>query len=295
MITLRNLSVLTSFFCLWLTSYLNEQSEQIVGFILILSFGILHGSNDIFLFSKQNNLQNKFSSKFLIYYLITLLTVVLVFYIIPLIGIIGFVIISAFHFGEQESKESLEKYSNKNVVYNFMLGFGILNLLFLNNISEVETILSTITKIKIEITYLKKMIQTLLIISFCYLIYVILLKYKSENFIIKITFQFILLQIIFSFSNLIWGFAIYFVFWHSLPSIYYQIKYLYNEISLNTVVDYIKDGFYYWLISLIGLFIMFMASNYIKDFEALFFSFLAAVTLPHAIIINKMFNKNYSL
>ena len=50
-----NFSILLSFLSLWLTSFLKNESQIIVGFILILSFGIVHGANDLLLIKKINS------------------------------------------------------------------------------------------------------------------------------------------------------------------------------------------------------------------------------------------------
>ena len=39
-----NFAIVASFFCLWLDSLLSNDAQIIVGFILILTFGILHGA-----------------------------------------------------------------------------------------------------------------------------------------------------------------------------------------------------------------------------------------------------------
>ena len=50
---IANLSILSSFLGLWLTSYMKNETQIIVGFILILSFGIVHGANDLLLIKKN--------------------------------------------------------------------------------------------------------------------------------------------------------------------------------------------------------------------------------------------------
>ena len=49
---LQKISVLTSFLGLWLTSFLTVRNQEIVGFVLIFTFGILHGANDLVLISQ---------------------------------------------------------------------------------------------------------------------------------------------------------------------------------------------------------------------------------------------------
>ena len=46
---IRDISIIASFAALWITSLFSGDFETLAGFILIFSFGILHGSNDILL------------------------------------------------------------------------------------------------------------------------------------------------------------------------------------------------------------------------------------------------------
>jgi hypothetical protein len=51
-----------------------------------------------------------------------------------------------------------------------------------------------------------------------------------------------------------------------------------------------KTAFPYWLASIIGITIVFFIFKDDTIFNAIFFSFIAAVTFPHALVINKMFD-----
>lgn len=100
------------------------------------------------------------------------------------------------------------------------------------------------------------------------------------------------LAIIFSSSSLVWGFAIYFVIWHSIPSILSQLIYMKGEISWKSFFQYLKDSVLYWLIALTGLialFYFFKDDN--KIILSIIFPFIAALTFPHALIISHMFKR----
>jgi Brp/Blh family beta-carotene 15,15'-monooxygenase len=90
---------------------------------------------------------------------------------------------------------------------------------------------------------------------------------------------------------LIWGFAIYFILWHSIPSIINQVVYLKGEFNWKNFGSYIKTAFAYWLVSLIGIAVLYLLFKDIKIFNALFFSFLAAITFPHVLVIYFLFKK----
>ena len=114
------------------------------------------------------------------------------------------------------------------------------------------------------------------------------LKYISNQIVIQLLLL-ILLLIIFYNVNLIMAFGIYFVFWHSIPSIQDQLMYLDGEVTLKTVLGYIKSSLVYWVLSLIGLFLFYFYMDIQSEyFIPLFFSFLAAITFPHTVVIGML-------
>jgi Brp/Blh family beta-carotene 15,15'-monooxygenase len=101
----------------------------------------------------------------------------------------------------------------------------------------------------------------------------------------------ILLFIIFNIASLIAGFAIYFIIWHSIPSLRDQIVELHSDFNKNTILLYLKNSALYWLISIISLFILYYVVNDDKLFISLFFSFLSAITFPHVLVMFNLFRK----
>jgi Brp/Blh family beta-carotene 15,15'-monooxygenase len=97
--------------------------------------------------------------------------------------------------------------------------------------------------------------------------------------------------IIFKASSLIWGFALYFILWHSIPSIIEQMNFLYSNLSIQNFISYCKSAAVYWVISIVGIILLYLLLKDKKLFNAIFFSFLAAITFPHVIVITKIFNK----
>ena len=131
MLKIQKISILTSFIGLWLTSFLNKEAQFFVGFILILSFGILHGANDLVLI-KQLNIEYKPKSfvKLLSSYLIIVLSAVILFVFIPTLAMVLFIIISAYHFGEQHWQK-LKEQQPPFVTVIFQLNYGIFILFLL--------------------------------------------------------------------------------------------------------------------------------------------------------------------
>lgn len=287
----NNISIILSFIGLWITSYFSGDLEIIFGFILIFSFGILHGSNDILLIKSLSPSKNKDPFlKILITYLIIVLAAVMLFYYIPLIALVLFILFSAFHFGEQHwehQKFEINKYLRMS--FYFIYGNFILLLLFEFNKTEVIQVIASITNYQLnEIIITYGFISTSIVLGL--LLFLFILKSKSfKNLIPLELFYLLIFCILFKVSTLIWGFTIYFIFWHSLPSLHDQISYIYGEYSKKNMLLYCKNAFPYWVISLIGIGLVYFIFKDANIFYAVFFSFIAAVTFPHSIAINKMF------
>lgn len=286
-----NISIVLSFLGLWITSIVPGEYEIILGFILIFSFGILHGSNDILLIENISNKKTKHPFfKVLGVYLLTVFSAVVLFYYIPIIAFILFIIFSAFHFGEQHWESKIKK-SNPFFVKLFYLFYGlfILFLLFLFNATEVIEVIYSIT----NYTIFEEIIIYGLVSSSIALVLLALKLFNTiQNFniiIFKELFYLIVFAIVFKVSTLIWGFTIYFILWHSIPSLFEQVHFIYGSFKKETIINYLKGAFPYWLVSLVGIVFVVSIFKEEKLLYAILFSFIAAITFPHALVINKMF------
>tara|TARA_R100001369_G_C3287173_1_gene163195 strand:- start:125 stop:1024 length:900 start_codon:yes stop_codon:yes gene_type:complete len=288
---INNVIIFLSFVGLWLTSFISGEFEILIGFFLIFSFGILHGSNDIlliesFLFKKSNYP----FSKIITVYLLVVLVAVVAFYYIPIVAMLLFILFSAFHFGEQHwEHQNLEIGTYAKMSFYFIYGNFILLLLFVFNKNEVLEVVASITDYNLSetiITY--SFIANSIALGIC----IIRLILKSQSFkkrIFKELFFLLIFAVIFKVSTLIWGFTIYFIFWHSIPSLFEQVSFIYGDYNTKNSLKYCKNALPYWIISIIGIGIVYFIFKDEKIFYALFFSFIAAVTFPHSIVINEMF------
>jgi Brp/Blh family beta-carotene 15,15'-monooxygenase len=286
-----NIVIVASFFGLWMDSFLSTKIQIMLGFFLIFTFGILHGANDLLLIQNIKTVKQSNSwFKILGYYVIVVLTGALLFYTIPQVALLLFILVSAYHFGEQQWQDVLEALTKWfQMAFQFLYGFIILQLLFVFHSDEVQSIIVNIANINIPSQYFVLLLQ---ISSISFIVLSAYLYWKSEKIRKKLLLEFfylVLFAILFKSSSLIWGFAIYFVLWHSIPSIIDQIKFLNGSFSLKYFIDYCKAAGIYWLISIIGITLIYYMCKEEQLFNALFFSFLAAITFPHAVVITNMF------
>ena len=211
-----------------------------------------------------------------------------IFYFIPAIALLIFVIISCYHFGEQhlERKSKLKK-----LKYLFFTSYGVIifSLLFIFNVESVNKVIFQIASIQVPY----HIFVYLLIASFSvFLSFFFIDKSLVKNLFLEIALLFFL-GIIFNSSTLLFGFGFYFVIWHSLPSLSSQIKFLYQDETCNPYIKYLKQAFFYWILAIAGLFgFYFLRIVPQEQYLSIFFSFLAGITFPHVIVMGLMFNSN---
>jgi Brp/Blh family beta-carotene 15,15'-monooxygenase len=216
---------------------------------------------------------------------------VLLFYLLPELALVIFILVSAYHFGEQHWNQlSTEKNTPIISLFQLVYGLFIFALLFYFHQNEVAIIIGEIIHSPINIHFNSLLWGNGILLAVLSL--VILQKNTIFKKQLPVNLVYLLLfAIIFRNSNLIWAFAIYFIIWHSLPSIKDQICFLYGQYTFQNFVHYFKAALLYWLLSLIGIALLYLLFRKEAVFTALFFSFLAAITFPHVLVIMKMQNR----
>ena len=286
--SLSNIKLLVTFFLLWTTTVINVETEAYLAYIMILTVGILHGSNDIELLFGSFKFQKKQTFQVVGLYILMVLLTVGLFYFIPGITLGIFILFSAYHFGEQHF---VKKVSSKSLIKDlFFLSYGmiILSMLFNVNQTEVVLIISQITGMVLS----PFIFSVGLIVSVCLTLVFGINLYTSQKIhtsLIREVFLLLVFYIIFKFATVLWAFAIYFIVWHAYPSIMDQIDVLKSNMKTFSLKQYMKTSFIYWLISVTGIGVLFLLTSEMPElFNALFFTFIAAISFPHIYVIRKM-------
>ena len=265
--------------------------QDILGFILILSIGVIHGANDLLIikkYTRKNSLKSQIS--FFLFYLGLVFLGFVFFYIFPSIALLSFVLVSIYHFGEQhwEVNTSNADFINIKRIYPIILhGLVFFVIVFMNNIDIVNDVLLSFNTISLNYTYLR----ILLIVLFLIYMSLLLLSKSIRGYFADEFIFFILLFLLTLNSSLIFGFSIYFIFFHSVLSIKDQVKYIYGDDNSQYIKKYLISAFPYFILA-----ILFLIGSYLFiDFESLdilpiMFTFLAAITFPHVIVIEKMYS-----
>ena len=265
--------------------------QDILGFILILSIGVIHGANDLLIikkYTRKNSLKSQIS--YFLYYLVLVFLGFVFFYLFPSIALLSFVLVSIYHFGEQhwEVNTSNADFINIKRIYPIIFhGLVFFVIVFMNNIDIVNDVLLSFNTISLNYTYLR----ILLIVLFLIYMSLLLLSKSIRGYFADEFIFFILLFLLTLNSSLIFGFSIYFIFFHSVLSIKDQVKYIYGDDNSQYIKKYLISALPYFILA-----ILFLIGFYLFiDFESLdilpiMFTFLAAITFPHVIVIEKMYS-----
>lgn len=289
---IRKSSFYLSLFILIITFFIDSYLMIYIALVLIISVGILHGANDILLLQKTNFVSKKNRFYSVAIYSLVVIMAIAIFYYIPFYALLFFILFSAYHFGEQHLSKTL--ISKNNVIISqllfFTFGLSILSMLFWLNPVLTNEVIFDLTEFKVPLNWYFILFLSSILISFLLVGY---LFFKKSIIVKEISKEFILLlfyAVIFYQSPLILAFAVYFAFWHSLPSLADQIYFIYKVNFINGIKQYCKDAGLYWLVAIVG-FVVFLYFFYeSKLFYSFLFSFIAAITFPHVIVMGKMFS-----
>lgn len=280
---IQYLKIVATFFLFWFFAAVGANIQNSLSYIGILSLGILHGANDIEILGKA--FKNEFSFlKILFVYLIAIGIAVLIYFLSPKTAVILFIVLSAYHFGEQHFDGRL--FSNTTVKYALFMtyGFFLFAILFYTNHEEVQILLQTMFGVSLSKNALI-LFSMLSGIPLLCLLYIGTREKKDLAWMAKEILYLVVLFIFFSAAPLIIAFAVYFIVWHSVPSIKDQVAYLYGTTTLTTTGSYLKKSILFWSISLFFLLGIYYFYKDSQLFDAVLFAILFVVTVPHTLVI----------
>ena len=257
-----------------------ESSYSILLFLVVmLSIGIPHGSVD-HIIAFINPDARKFDNKLIFYvvYLSLIVFNILLWVISPFLGLLVFLIISCYHFGETQV---IGYNTTDNKILNFVIGANILLSLFLNNILELQ-----------EILYILPQFASLDLSAFdsvfFLLVSVAILMLSIVNFEIKrkvpLYAEITILYMVFFHTDLLTSFALYFGFCHSLPMLMLEFK----EFKTDSFMKFYLKTLPFTILSIIFGFLLYQFNNDLLTSDNLIlfvFIIISSLTLPHVFIM----------
>ena len=277
------ISILIS--CLFSANY-----QDMIGFTLVLSVGLIHGANDLLIIKKNSKSKSNYSQfrTFSTYIGVVFLGLIF-FYFFPSFSLIAFILVSIYHFGEQHIEAipiNINLKNNYRVISILSHGIILFTIIFMNNIDIVNNVFLSF---KIKFLNFNNMNVILFLSSIIYLTTLVINKCLTSFIFSEILF-FVLFYFLSLSSTLILCFSIYFIFFHSILSIKDQVKYIYGSNNFNSLKRYLLNSMPYFIMALIFLILLYNFTEIDRsNLLPIIFTFLAAITFPHVIVIEKMY------
>ncbi len=263
---------------------------NIISFLLIFFIGLPHGSFDGAIASLVGYRSKAQFSKFLFFYLLLSFFVIIFWIFFPIISLFIFLIMTVIHFGLcdwSNFKISQHKYPI-TLTYGMTVIFGII---FFNE-SQSFKIFEYLTNDKIY--YFKPFFIFPYFITIALIIYFIYLSFNEKKIRIGVLEIVSLLFIFYLFDPLL-GFSIYFCFFHTYKHLKHLIKNIFIHLSNKKFVIY--TTLIFTILSWFGgmVIVLFLVNNYTlyESILKVIFIGLAALTLPHMILVDLVYRKTY--
>lgn len=292
MINVANISILRVFLTISLaliSLVLSSQASSILAFSLILTVGLLHGSNDLLIIKKVAQLEYTDRWVFLktiTAYLFSIGIILLAFYANRAYALFFFVVISAFHFGQQHLAQLCTGSVMRKVMLYSAYGLGIFGMLFATHPMISAEVIAAISGYTLKTIHF----QGLSVLAFILFFFTAAFhpSFNAKKMAFEVL-QLLLLWGVFLITDLLLSFALYFAFWHAFPSLKDQIQLLYQQPFSRGIKSYVRSSYIYWLVSVLvfAILILFLDVRDVQVIELLVY-FLAAVTFPHVIVMSRV-------
>ncbi|MEM9340346.1 MAG: Brp/Blh family beta-carotene 15,15'-dioxygenase [Bacteroidota bacterium] len=258
--------------------------------LLILLFGIPHGALD-------HKVHNTLSSgggvqKYIIKYLSISIGFVLWWVLMPFKALIMFLILSAFHFGQELLED--HGYKGRNVFTQLSWGAIILIVPLLIQYNEIIPFLETIGKTSLPVLDNGILSGVGLVVGLVGLraIWQDFKKGDMErNALVRLVLCGVFIQVCYLMLPFIAAFTIYFLCFHSFNAFTHQYRWFKKSFTTYSVKQFLIDLSSFSLVAVIGMVALLwvMGPMNSENLISYFFMFTSLLTLPHAILFDQFY------
>lgn len=260
---------------------------------LIALVGIPHGAIDHVLFVKNTKASPLF---FYGFYLAMITLIVFIWLLFPHVGLVMFLILSAYHFGQSQ----LSSYNKipaliKALLY-FLWGSSILSALVVYNQREIFQICGASQDLlQLLVVFQSPIFKLVLLFStLCFLLFFARFASRigSKNVAIEL-FILGLIHLSFFTQSILIGFSIYFATLHSMGVLQEEFDFLKTKIFNFNFVQFIWLLMPYTLLSLFGIALLLMLSYFTflpMSGTLIVFISISALTLPHSVVMEQFYS-----
>lgn len=274
---------------------LPDSAQLAIAAVLIGFVGIPHGAIDHILFMQNTKAKPLF---FYTFYFALIGLIISIWVILPIIGLLLFLALSAYHFGQSQFSgcKQLSKHV-KSFLY-ISWGSSILSALVVYNHQEILRICATSADLRELLVVFQSPIQmaVLLVSSACFLLVFFYHRkaFSRKRFVVELIL-FLLIHLSFYWHSTLIGFSIYFATLHSLEVLKEEYAFLKLRLANFDIHSFLSILTPYTLVSLLGLFILLGLSHFgvlpISKTLVVFIT-ISALTLPHSVVMENFYKSS---
>lgn len=273
---------------------LNLRYPLLIAVILIL--GIPHGAIDHIITSQLFNLPYSLKGQlpFYAFYFMAMGLMAFIWLWNPIIGFLGFICITIYHFGQADLNFLNLPPATKRILF-ISRGAFILILIIFSDWTLIGPVISSIMYQPISSVTLfsPSAWMSAGLIQFVLINGTILLLYRKQltkptltYFVADSTFVITLFFIVDPFL----AFAVYFGTWHCSGHIQQMLLFLKNTDDELDLTDFYRKAFPLTAAAVLGLcLLLILRSVWPMSIELIFVIFISVLTLPHMLIVEKMY------
>lgn len=264
--------------------------------LFICFLGIPHGAIDHIIFMQDGQTT---PVRFYSFYFGLMAVYALIWVYFPIMSMIAFLLLSAFHFGQSQfTSIRLSNKWLKSFLY-LVWGISILSALVVYNHSQIQELASLNEDVLALMPAFHFTTNLVILISASIVTSGILVVLKFRNCIDSKTFgtQFLLFGLIhlaFLLLPLLVGFTLYFSIIHSMHVLTQEFTFLKRKIKFFGIKHFIKLLTPYTVVSILGLAFL-LALSYLQLIPVsgtlLVFIVISILTLPHSIVMDNFYLK----
>lgn len=252
--------------------------------MILLSVGIPHGAIDHLISNPK--IDRKGLATFLLTYVCLIGAYLLVWYFVPLVGLLAFLTMSAYHFGQSHFLSETSK--RFDWLLYFSRGGYFLSAILLGDWEATKLILSPL----VNLENLNQGMNYMLLFFLCStLLFQGVFGPKIQT---RHLLEVVILAPILFYSPLLISFVVYFGFWHALPSMIAEYSYLRRFRSFDSFKKFGFQLLPFSIMSFIGIgLILFLGLKFLENHELilLFFVLISLISFPHILYMDRFLRK----
>lgn len=293
------------YFYFWLTflillnlapmiSVVELEVQQMIAVSIALLLGIPHGAIDHVLFSANSRISLQ---RFVIIYLAAIGLTVFLWLVIPAATFVGFLLLSAYHFGQSQFSGEVRKSHPLNSLLYLNWGVAVLAGLIYFNVEELVDLSGSIKDMSFFVPVLQILKEPHILMVASALTVVQVVLYGKLRFITleKLLMEFVIMVAVFIVANVFSffiGFTLFFVGIHSLKMMMYEWDHFKVVSSQMTFRRFLIQLMPLTLVSFAGIAFLLMGVHF--DLLAIstplaILIIISSVTVPHSFVMESFF------